>query len=132
MLETISIQMKYQCSTVYDIVDNLINSSNCSNLTFLCSISGDGNEFTSFEDRWRKGIDNWNNSCAKKEEIEILYKIGTSLGTTDIEGQISSIELFKEELKPIIVNAETERDKKRNIYRSLGFLSGVLISILTV
>lgn len=51
-------------------------------------------------------------------------------GKTDIEGQMSEINLFKEMLKTKIAKAEEEKKKNTKMYRSLGTITGLVIIII--
>ena len=64
--------------------------------------------------------------------MQILADIGKNLGTSDIEGQISTLNLQRNELKILISSAETEYEKKSKLYRSLGVLVGAFISVMLI
>ncbi len=51
-------------------------------------------------------------------------------GKTDIDGQMSEINLFKEMLKNQIKKAEEEKKKNAKMYKSLGTIIGLSIVIL--
>ena len=53
-------------------------------------------------------------------------------GKTDIEGQMSEINLFKELLKNQIKKAEEEKRKNLKMYRSLGTIVGLTIIIILI
>lgn len=51
-------------------------------------------------------------------------------GKTDIDGQMSEINLFKELLKTQIQKAEEEKRKNTKMYKSLGTIAGLTIIII--
>lgn len=132
ILEDISIQLRFKASTVYEILDYLDNNPVYSQLGFLHTANLNKNSFKSFNEIWSESLDEWVCSPLKKEDFTLLKSIGNSLGTSDIEGQLSSLELFKEKAKMHFESAISERDKKSKLYRSLGVLSGIFVSVMIV
>ena len=68
----------------------------------------------------------------KNNERNIYSEIGKTLGTTDTEGQISSLMLFDAEIKKILSDAEKEYSEKSKLIKMLGVLSGAFVSIMLV
>ena len=66
----------------------------------------------------------------KVEDINLIKSLGTILGKTDIEGQMSEINEFKILLKKQIEDAEVEQSKNSKMYKSLGTILGLVIVIL--
>ncbi len=132
MLEDISIQLRFKASTVYEILEYLDNNQVYSQLGFLHTANSNKDSFKSFGEIWSESIDGWVCSPLKKEDFSLLNSIGSSLGTSDIEGQLSSLELFKEKAKMYFESAASEHDKKSKLYRSLGVLSGIFVSVMIV
>lgn len=64
------------------------------------------------------------------EDIDTLISLGHTLGKSDIEGQISEIEEFKERLNVQIREAELQKNKNSKLYKSLGTIVGLVIVIL--
>ena len=68
----------------------------------------------------------------KKEDIDIIRNLGRLLGKTDIEGQISEIKLVNNFLDIQIKDAEEEKNKNEKMYRTLGIVAGMTITILLI
>ena len=66
----------------------------------------------------------------KQEDKDILKKLGKLLGQTDIEGQISEIEVIENFLDMQIENAEEERKKNQKMYKTLGIVAGLVFVII--
>ena len=66
----------------------------------------------------------------KQEDKDVLKKIGKLLGQTDIEGQISEIEVIENFLDMQIENAEEERKKNQKMYKTLGIVAGLVFVII--
>lgn len=66
----------------------------------------------------------------KQEDKDVLKKLGKLLGQTDIEGQISEIEVIENFLDMQIENAEEERKKNQKMYKTLGIVAGLVFVII--
>ncbi len=68
----------------------------------------------------------------KQEDKDTLKKLGKLLGQTDVEGQISEIELTESFLDMQIIKAEEERKKNQKLYKTLGIVTGLIFVIILV
>ena len=66
----------------------------------------------------------------KKEDKKIIKTLSKLLGQTDVEGQISQIEITEEFLEGQIKEAEEERRKNEKLYTRLGTVLGLAIVII--
>ena len=66
----------------------------------------------------------------KKEDKKILKTLSKLLGQTDVEGQISQIEITEEFLEGQLKEAEEERRKNEKLYTRLGTVLGLTIVII--
>lgn len=66
----------------------------------------------------------------KTEDIELLKTLGTVLGKTDVEGQMSEISQFNILLDNQIKKAEQEHTKNDKMCKSLGTIIGLAIVII--
>lgn len=71
-------------------------------------------------------------SSLKKEEKRKLGLLGDGLGYLDLEMQLSTIELYLEQLNEDMAKASGELEEKQKLYRSLGIAGGVFLVILLV
>ena len=67
-----------------------------------------------------------------KEDIHILLMLSKMLGQTDLEGQISQIEITENFLEKQITEAEQEKNKNEKLYRKLGTTIGLIIVIVLI
>ena len=72
-------------------------------------------KYRSVEDVWTSCIQNADISI-KQEDKNILKRLGKLLGQTDVEGQISEIEVTQSFLENQITKAEEERNKNKMKY----------------
>lgn len=67
-----------------------------------------------------------------KEDITVLKNLSKMLGQTDLEGQLSEIEVVNEFLNAQLENAIEERKKNERMYRTLGLVCGLTIAIILI
>lgn len=59
-----------------------------------------------------------------------LIRLGTSLGTTDCEGQLAALALCRTQLESAAAEAAENVRVKGRLYRALGFLGGAMAGIV--
>lgn len=80
----------------------------------------------------------WTNCIQKadisinQEDKDVLKKLGKLLGQTDVEGQISEIEVTEQFLDMQIEKAEEEKKKNQKMYKTLGIVTGLVIVIILI
>ena len=67
-----------------------------------------------------------------QEDKDILKKLGKLLGQTDVEGQISEIEVTENFLNTQIDKAEEEKKKNQKMYKTLGVTIGLVFVIVLI
>jgi stage III sporulation protein AB len=72
------------------------------------------------------------NSTLRKEEKRKLGQLGDGLGYLDLEMQLSTLELYLEQLNEDIARASGELETKQKLYKSLGIAGGAFLVILLV
>ena len=86
----------------------------------------ENNLHTPFKMQWGKSIDSIKFSLLK-EDLDLLKSFGSSLGTSDIAGQISTIKIYKENFLKQKKEASDIFEKKSKLYRSIGVLAGAFV-----
>lgn len=72
-----------------------------------------------------KELLNFNN-----EDLNIVMSVGNMLGKTDVEGQVSELDLSIGFVELQIEKAEAECRKSEKLYKSLGSIVGLAIVII--
>ncbi len=86
-----------------------------------------------FEELWREQIRReLSRTHLTREEKERLGDLGEVLGYLDFEMQLSSIELYLEQLELGIRNSQETIAPKQKLYQSLGVAGGIFLVILLV
>lgn len=129
MFEQISVLIRYKALTVYEIIDYLKENKICSQLNFIKLFKN--KEDISFEEQWCESIDN-SQTYITKEDKKLLKSFGNVFGTSDVDGQLSDIELYKHNFIKIENDANEEFEKKSKLYKSLGIIIGAFISIMLI
>ena len=88
-------------------------------------------KYRSVEDVWTSCIQNADISI-KQEDKNILKRLGKLLGQTDVEGQISEIEVTQSFLENQITKAEEERNKNQKMYKTLGAVVGLTFVVILI
>lgn len=86
------------------------------------------NDLTANE-AWEEAIEESQNNL-KKEDKDVLKTLSKLLGQTDIEGQISQIEITENFLESKIQEAMEEKKKNEKLYTRLGTIMGLAIVII--
>lgn len=80
---------------------------------------------------WEMAIkENYQNTYLAKEDIEIILSLSNLLGMSDVDGQISNIKNIIGRLKKQEIKAYEVRQKNETLYKNLGVLVGITITIL--
>lgn len=130
MLEEILLLLRYKSATVYEIAETLAGNERFSEFDFLKNIDRDCD--ISFQQSWCKAVYGSNLCGMKKSDIELIADIGKKLGTSDLDGQVSTVMLQRSEIEAAISSAEEEYAKKAKLYRSLGALTGAFVAIMLI
>ena len=80
---------------------------------------------------WHFAIEN-SNTNMNEEDLNILNGLEKLLGKTDIDGQLSEINLIKEFIDIQIKKAEEEQIKNAKLYKNLGIMIGMIIVIILI
>ena len=67
-----------------------------------------------------------------EEDKNILKSLGKLLGRTDVEGQISEIEVVNSFIEKQIEKAEEDKNKNAKLYKTLGTVIGLAIVIILI
>ncbi len=80
----------------------------------------------------------WENSIQEadislnQEDKDIIKRLGKLLGQTDVDGQLSEIELTESFLDIQIQKAEEAKKKNQKLYKTLGIVMGLVFVIILI
>lgn len=85
----------------------------------------------SAEDSLRQAMaSHWPKTALRKQEADVIASLGQVLGSSDRQDQQKHLRLAVTHLRGIEQEARTEQEKYEKMYKSLGFLGGLLVVIL--
>lgn len=128
MLNVIKTKIKFTYEPLAEIFKQIANK----NETNVEKLFGQmANQITYFQTRevWENCIQEADISI-NQEDKDILKKLGKLLGQTDVEGQVSEIEVTENFLNMQIEKAEEEKKKNQKMYKTLGVTIGLIFVII--
>lgn len=129
MIESMRLMIRYEALETDEIIKRLAEDSSMSELTFINEIADEGSE-NCFHDKWESAVKT--QSGLNDEDILLLLRIGSFLGTSDCEGQNSALEVAAAETDRLIEEAAGQYEAKGRLYRSLGAAAGALLAVIAV
>lgn len=130
MFNDTSTLMRYRALKLIEIIHELAKDKAYSVFDFLKNAENNYSTEIPFYSVWEDAI------CAdvtlSNEEKNLLDEFGSGLGTSDIDGQLAMIDIYKEKVCTLIESAKSEYEKKGKLYRSLGVLSGITLAVFLI
>lgn len=129
LIKELTVQIKYTNSEIGVVLKTAAQNEAYRNLLFVTAcdhISEDGD----FHPLWNEGVKKQPYLTAADREL--LFALGDRLGATDLDGQLSFLELTCEMLKKQQQEASENYRKKGRMYRSVGILCGLAAGIMVL
>ena len=82
-------------------------------------------------DAWNEAILNVDSNL-NDEDKQTLQMLSKMLGESDLEGQVSQIDITLNFLEKQIQNAEENKNKNEKLYKKLGTIMGLAIIIILI
>lgn len=121
-------KIRFTYAPLKDIFED-ISKSISSKTSQVFRLASEYMEKENATDCWYKALDDIELEITK-EDKETIKSLGKLLGKTDLEGQISEIDLCLNFLEKQIEKSEIERDKNSKLYKALGSIAGIGIIII--
>lgn len=129
LIKELTVQIKYTNSEIGFMLKNASQNEAYQNLLFVtaCAHLSENGDFHFL----------WNDGVKKQPYLtsadrELLFVLGDRLGGTDLDGQLSFLELSCEMLKKQQQEAAENYRKKGRMYRSVGLLCGLAVGIIVL
>ena len=129
VLNILQTKIKYTYMPLPDIFEEIAQSSS-SVISKIFNNAKEKMKKVSAGQAWEEAIEEVKEASFNKEDINTIKTLGKLLGKTDIEGQISEIELVQAFLETQIQKAEEECQKNQKLYKTLGIVGGLGIVII--
>ena len=125
-------KIKFTYSSIPEIFKEIAEGSN-QNISKIFENTVHNLKTMPATEAWNKAIDETKeNTNLNEEDIKTIKGLSKQLGITDIEGQISQIDITQNFLDTQIRQAQEEKEKNQKIYQKLGTTIGLVIVILLV
>lgn len=127
-LNILKTKIKFTYEPIPEVFGEIAENVN-SNISRLFLLAKQNMEKMSAGEAFEEAVDNI--ICnLKNEDKKVIKMLSKLLGQTDIEGQISQIEITEEFLRNQIKEAEEEKRKNERLYTRLGTVIGLTIVII--
>lgn len=63
---------------------------------------------------------------------KLLLSLGCELGKSDMQGQLSVLELYRMQMQNLLETYQADCGKKCHLFRSLGWLGGAMLTVLLI
>lgn len=130
MLSEISGFIRWNSLTMHEIARKLSENKEFSLVEFIGNLSENCKEMRSFPNAWDKAVRS--DRKLSEQEKKLLQEIGNSLGTTDIQGQVSAIDMYIARVEKMVQEEGEKYKIKGKMYRSLGIAFGAMTGILII
>lgn len=120
--------LRYTLPTVGDLLLTLA-AQPCYQTLFFLTDAAETPSHAPFPDCWQRALEL---HPLPQEEQTILLQVGNTLGSTDLDGQLSALSLCREQLQSLLLRAEAGQQSRSTLYRSMGLLTGLFLVILLI
>ena len=130
MLDRFSTLIDFQGVHTGQLLIQTAQDSQFKELCFLKKAVVLYNSGEKFANAWEIAIKN--DTVLGEEEKSILICVGNSIGRSNTDGQLSMLSVHRQSIEKLYENISHENLGKGKLYRSLGVLAGVFISVMIV
>lgn len=117
-LKKCSTQIRYSSKSLSSVFeDNFMNYSFCDNKPF--------------ESQWKDMLEKYH-KILNSDDLNVLQEFSKTLGTSDVSGELTNIDMYIEMLKLRVKDAELNISLKGKLYKTLGLSFGLSIAILLI
>lgn len=132
MLNVFKAKIKFTGLTIQEIFEQLYED-NKNSVGEIFKLANEYMQDNSAKEAWGKALDeSKSTNDLNEEDINVLKSLGKMLGNTDIEGQVSQIELTENLLNDKILEAQESKRKNTKLYKTLGVAAGLAIAIILI
>jgi stage III sporulation protein AB len=127
-LNIIKSKIKFTYEPIPEIFEE-ISSNTSKNISNIFVLAKEKMSKKTASEAWEEAVENTETNL-KNEDIRVVKTLSKLLGQTDVEGQISQIEITEQFLETQIKEAYEEKQKNEKLYTRLGTTIGLVIVII--
>ena len=124
-------KIKFTYEPIPEIFENIANNTENKKIGEMFRKSAEDMNFLSAGEAFNKNVDQ-SETYLVDEDKKAVKTLSKLLGKTDIEGQISEIELTQTYLDEQIQKAKETKNKNEKLYKTMGIVIGLAIAIILV
>lgn len=128
MLDEISVIIRFKGSRLSEIISELKRNKLYGDCSFMKCLSEKSENGQDISEAWLAACDNA--LYVDENDRKILRLIGSKLGETDTDGQLSMLGYNTALLKENLNGAEKNRAEKSKVFMSVSALSGIGLGII--
>ncbi|MBR6617572.1 MAG: stage III sporulation protein AB [Oscillospiraceae bacterium] len=128
LLSEFSTMLRYQGTPLEELLEQFACHPNYREFTFLSDVCDGFAVDVSPRNLWESSING--DPSILPQAGDILCSLGTILGTTDMQGQLAALELYRSRMEETADDIKAECIRKEGLYRRLGVLVGAMCLIL--
>ncbi len=133
MLSVVETQLRYACLPVPELLRILSENPSVSRLGFIRCVREKVCFGEPFPDAWKCGIEAQPELCRLLgDTVHHLIRLGSDIGATDLDGQLSCCEYYKNIFEKELEIQEEKNRRYAKLFPPLGLLAGVSAAILII
>ena len=133
MISVAQTQLRYACLPVSDLLRIISENKRISNLGFICSCIEKTERGKPFPTSWRESVEEEKELCRLICDIlPNLFQFGEELGSTDLEGQLSCCEYYRQIFLKELELREEQNKKYSKLFPTLGVMLGISAAVIIV
>lgn len=133
MLSVVETQLRYACLPVPELLRILSENPSVSRLGFIKCVREKVCFGEPFPDAWKFGVEAQSELCRLLgDTVHHLIRLGSDIGATDLEGQLSCCECYRKVFEKELKLQEEKSCKYNRLFPPLGLLAGVSAAILII
>ncbi|MBQ2847498.1 MAG: stage III sporulation protein AB [Clostridia bacterium] len=133
MLSVAQTQLRYACMPVGSLMRILAENRRISNLGFISSCVKKTEIGKAFPPSWRESIEEEKELCRLIPDVlSYLFQFGEELGSTDLEGQLSCCEYYKQIFQKELEMRDEQNKKYSKLFPTLGVMLGISAAVIIV
>lgn len=129
LIRELSVQIRYTNSEMGEMLKSAAQNESYKKLLFVTSCEKT-DEKGDFHRYWKEGTARQPYLTTKDKEL--ILSLGDKLGSTDLDGQLSFLEMTEEIFKERQNQAFADYRNKGKVYRSVGILCGLALGIIVL
>ena len=128
MLREFAVQMEFRASTVQEIFAQISEQTAYAIFSFPAEVLDGLRQGMQLSAAWRAGMSA--DRVIPAAVCEMLLPLGEALGTTDLIGQMQTLEQYRRQLEQYTAERAARTASLQRLYLSMGALGGMMAAVL--